>query len=43
MQSMAAGAVRSTVGGLLTDDVVNEVRTQTAATPYLRDLTFRQG
>lgn len=42
MQSVAAHAVRSTVGGLLTDDVMREVRTQLAATPYLRDPTFQQ-
>ena len=42
MQSAAAGAVRRTVAGLLTDDVMTEIRTQTVATPYLQDLTFRQ-
>jgi hypothetical protein len=41
MQSLAAGAVYRTVGGLLKDGVMTEVRAQTVATPYLRDLTFR--
>jgi len=39
---MAADTVRGTVGGLQTDDLMIAVRTQRAATPYLRDLTFRQ-
>jgi hypothetical protein len=36
MRSMAAGAVRSTVGGLLTDDVITEVKTNRCDTLFPR-------